>query len=183
MGSDSIAKKLGVKAGHHVLLLGGPDRLSSRVEADLAHLAEVKVARQLRPTPVDRVVLFCDRLTDLEDRIGKVTERIHPQSHIWVAYRPRRSDVTEDVVRRIGMTAGMVIQGKTTAIDDVWSAMRLVLRPENRDAVAYRLPDRSEERPLAGQLGNRRRTRRASTPPAFSGAGSTLATARARKRS
>jgi hypothetical protein len=167
----TLSRKLGVKAGHTLILLGAPDRVSSRLEAKLgAELeGELRVARQLRPAPVECVIVFAERLVDLEDRIGPVTERLHPDGQVWVAWRARRAaDITEDVVRRIGLTAGMV-DTRVCALDRVWSGMRLVLRRNNREALAYRLDPR--------------RTRRPSSGAGSSGAGSGLANARARRRS
>lgn len=169
----STAKKLGVRAGSSVVLLGAPERFGARFETEVeATLADVKVARQLRPAPVDCVVLFVTSLHELEDRIGKVGERLHPEGQIWIAWRSRRAgDIDQDVVRRIGLTQGMVASA-VTPIDAVWSGIRLTIRAENRDALAYRLLGRAS-----------RRTRRASQPPPVaSGAGSGLAIARARRR-
>jgi hypothetical protein len=167
----SLTKKLGVRDGQTVVLLGAPERWCVRFEAEVeALLSEVRVARQLRPA-FDTVVMFVDKLADLEDRICPVTERLPPDGQIWVAWRTRRpADVCEEVVRRIGLTAGMSVNG-ASAIDAVWTGLRLIVRPENRDALAYRL------------VAHPRRSRRATRPPQLSGAGSGLATARARRRS
>lgn len=166
----SLTKKLGVREGQSVVLLGAPERWCVRFEAEVgAVLDDVKVARQLRPAP-DTVVMFVDKLADLEDRICAVTERLPPDGQIWVAWRSRRpADVSEEVVRRIGLTAGMSVNS-ASAIDAVWTGMRMVVRAENRDALAYRL------------AASPRRSRRATRPPQFSGAGSAF-TARARRRS
>lgn len=183
-GTSGIAKKLGgllgLRAGQTVVVLGGPERVAGAIErlgrdpGDAA-FEGLKVFRQLRPAPIESVVLFVERLVELEDRICAITERLHPDGQVWVAWRSRRAgDVSEDVVRRIGLTAGMV-DARVCAIDRVWCGMRLVIRRENRDALAYR-------------LGPPRRTRRARIAPSpvareISGPGSGLATARARRRS
>jgi hypothetical protein len=174
--SASISKKLGVREGQSVVLLGAPERFAAKFEAELAgSFEDVKVSRQLRPA-LDCVLVFIDSLADLEDRICAVTERLLPEGQVWVAWRKRRAgDVREDVVRRIFLTAGMS-GAKVGAIDSVWTGMRMVVRPENRDALAYRLA-------IAP-----RRARRATRPPQFessrslAGAGSGLANARARRR-
>jgi hypothetical protein len=168
----SLPKKLGVRAGQSLVLLGAPERFGSRAALG----DDIKVARQLPAMPrstrlasLDCVMIFVDCLADLEDRIGPVTERLHPDGQIWVVWRTRRAaDVTEEVVRRIGMTAGMV-DTRVCAIDGVWTGMRLIIRHANRDALAYRLGI------------SPRRTRRVSWPQPVSGAGSTLRRARATK--
>jgi hypothetical protein len=41
------------------------------------------------------------------------------------------TDVTEDVVREVALPRGLV-DNKVCAIDETWSALRLVIRRENR---------------------------------------------------
>ncbi|HTR53523.1 MAG TPA: DUF3052 family protein [Kofleriaceae bacterium] len=163
-----LPKKLGIKAGHRVCLLNAPGSFERRLGAE-----DVRIAHDLRLTPVDVVVLFVDRLADLEGRIVDIAARLHPAGGVWVAWRKARrgSDITEDVVRRIALACGM-IDNKVCSLGD-WASVRLVMRGENRDAVAYR----AEPPPLS------RRLRRAATPARIvhrSGAGSTLRRARAR---
>lgn len=167
MAASGLAKKLGVRTGETVVVLGAPARVSAAIERHAD-----RVFRQLRPAPIDSVVIFVDRLLELEDRLVAILGRLHPDGQLWVAWRSRRAgDVSEDIVRRIGLTAGMVDRG-VVALDRVWSGMRLVNRPENRAALSYRLdaPRRAK------------RSSRASEPAFASGPGSALAIARARKR-
>jgi hypothetical protein len=174
-GTATLSKRLGVRAGHQVVLLGAPERLHGRLfEGELSEIGDVKVSRQLRRESVDTIMIFVDRLSDLETRIGPVSERLRPDGQVWVAWRSNRAaDVNEQVLRRIGLAAGMV-DTRVCAIDRVWSGMRLVISRENRDALAYRLT----RRPKAAA----RRTRRP-TPIVPAGAGSAQLTARARRRS
>ncbi len=54
---------------------------------------------------------------------------------LWVAWPKRASglptDLTENVVREIGLAAGLV-DNKVCAIDEVWSGLRFVYRLEDR---------------------------------------------------
>ena len=166
-----LPKKLGIKAGHKVCLLNAPDSFSRHLEQN-----DVRITHDLRLPPVDVVILFVDRIADLERRVGDIVARLHPRGGFWVAFRTsgRGSDITEDVVCRIALAAGMV-HNKVCEIDASWSGVRLVIRNEIRDAIAYRvLPpplSRRVRRPTAAA-----RIARLST----SGAGSTLRRARAR---
>ena len=168
-----LPKKLGIKSGHKVCLLNAPDSFARHLEQH-----DVRITHDLRLPPVDVVVLFVDRVADLERRLGDIVARLHPRGGFWVAFRTsgRGSDITEDVVCRIALAAGMV-QNKICEIDASWSGVRLVLRNEIRDAIAYReVPpppplSRRVRRPTAAA-----RLARLST----SGAGSTLRRARAR---
>jgi hypothetical protein len=168
-----LPKKLGIKSGHTVVLLGAPEGFEDSL--DLGD--DVRVLRQLRLAPVDVIVFFVDRLTELERRFADVVARMHPAGAFWVAWPKKASrratDITEDVVRRIGLAGGLV-DNKVCAIDDVWSGLRLVIRVENRDALAYRA-----EPPAVREL-RRKGPRAAAQSRAVQGGGSTLRRARAR---
>jgi hypothetical protein len=161
-----LARKLGIKPGHAVAVLG----LAPAAFVGALELPEgARVFRQLRPTPFDVIVVFVDRLAELERRFGQLVARLHPAGGLWVAWpkkaAKRPTDITEDVVRRVGLAGGLV-DNKVCAIDDVWSGLRLVVRVENREAVAYRAdPPAPKKKPRARARG---------------GAGSTSARAQAR---
>ena len=172
-----LPKKLGIKAGHKVCLLNAPGSVQRHLEHD-----DVRITHDLRLPPVDVVVLFVERVADLERRFADITARLHPAGGFWVAFRTHRGDITDDVVRRIALAAGMV-DNKVCEIDASWSGMRLVLRHEIRDAMMYRCEPPT---PLLSRAILRRRrptapTRMAARPLArASGAGSTLRRVRAR---
>ena len=167
-----LPKKLGIKAGHKVCLLNAPGTVQRHLEQE----DDVRITYDLRLPPVDVVVLFVEKIADLERRFADITARLHPAGGFWVAFRTHRGDITDDVVRRIALAAGMV-DNKACEIDASWSGMRLVLRDEIRDAMMYRA---APPPPLS------RRMRRRTSPPLAhriaraSGAGSTLRRARAR---
>jgi len=171
-----LPKKLGIKAGHKVCLLNAPGSVQRHLETP--NIDDVRITHDLRLPPVDVVVLFVERLAELERRFGEITARLHPAGGFWVAFRTHRGDITDDVVRRIALAAGMV-DNKVCTIDASWSGMRLVLRHEIRDAMMYRAEPRAPtlrrlRRPTSpGRLAHRTLAR-------ASGAGSTLRRARAR---
>ena len=178
-----LSKKLGIKSGHKVCLLNAPGGFHRHLEQE-----DVRLTTDLRLPPVDVVVLFVDRLSEIEDRIADIASRLHPEGGFWVAFRTsgRGSDVTEDVVRRIALAAGMV-HNKACAIDSAWSGIRLVIRDEIRLAIAYRLlppppsVSRRVRRPTAAARMARVATASARmSSGAGSGAGSTMRRARAR---
>lgn len=133
-----LARKLGIKPGHAVAVLG---LVPSTFEPRLELPEGVKVSHQLRPQPYDVIILFVDKLAELERRMSPVLARLHPDGGLWIAWPKKAAkkptDITEDVVRRIGLAGGLV-DNKVAAIDDVWAGLRLVVRVENREAVAYR---------------------------------------------
>jgi hypothetical protein len=97
---------------------------------------------------------------------------MHPAGALWIAWPKKASrratDITEDVVRRIGLAGGLV-DNKVCAIDETWSGLRLVVRVENRAALAYRAEPPLKVRrrrasvappPSAGSAGRRAEARR-----------------------
>jgi hypothetical protein len=170
-----LLRKLGIKAGHKVCLLNAPGSFERTLATD-----HVRITHDLRLPPVDVAMLFVDSLDELERRFTDVISRLHPAGGFWVAWRRgpgRRScDITEDVVQRIALAAGMTTN-KACFIDASWAGVRLVMRTEIREAMAYR----TEPPPLIS-----RRTRRPTTrlapriARASSGSGSTLRRVRAR---
>jgi len=167
-----LPRRLGIKTGHKVCLLNAPGSFERHLDSD-----GVRITHDLRLPPVDVVILFVDRVADLERRFGDIVGRLHPQGGFWVAWRSsgRGTDITEDVVRRIGLAAGMT-GSAASEIDAGWSGVRLVMREEIQDAIAYRA-----EPPMIS-----RRVRRPTAPAriarksSVSGAGSSLVRARAR---
>jgi hypothetical protein len=163
-----LPKKLGIKAGHRVCLLDAPRTIVRRLACD-----DVRIAEDLRHPLIDVAVLFVDRVADLERRFADIAGRLHPSGGFWVAWpkKKRGADITEEVVRRIALAAGMVDNKVCTMGDSM--AIRLVLRGSNRDAMAYR----AEPPPPIS-----RRVRRSASAARVvrSGAGSGMHRARAR---
>jgi Protein of unknown function (DUF3052) len=166
-----LPKRLGIKSGQLVTLLNVP--LAFARSLDLQ--PDVRWSHQLRMA-VDLVVLYADGLDDVERRIGGITGRLHPDGSVWVVWPKRRANgLDEDLIRSIALAAGMTAS-KVCTLGAAWVGVRLVIRIENRDAVAYRISDR---------ISAPRRTKRVGVPAriaarTLSGAGSTLRRARAR---
>jgi hypothetical protein len=126
-----LARKLGIKEGSRVALLGAPEGFDD----ELAPLPEgVTVLRRLG-TDLDVAVLFVTERRELERRFDAVAKAIFPGGGFWVAWPKRASkvatDLTEDVLREVGLPKGLV-DNKVCAVTEVWSGLRLVWRKENR---------------------------------------------------
>jgi hypothetical protein len=127
-----LPRKLGIKPGHRVLLLRAP----AGFEADtLGELPDgVAVARRAGGR-ADVIVAFFDRRAQLERRLPALRALMEPAAGLWIAWPKRASgvatDVTEDVVRELGLTARLV-DNKVCAIDATWSGLRLVIRLADR---------------------------------------------------
>ena len=123
-----LAQKLGIKVGSTVVLLGEPTGTISPLPDG------VTVKRQASGRADVVVAGFTDRRA-LERRLTALSKMIFPDGGLWVAW-PKRSSgvettVNEDVVRELGLPIGLV-DNKVCAIDEVWSALRLVWRAERR---------------------------------------------------
>jgi len=124
-----LVKKLGIKEGSVVALLGAPADLS------LDGLpAGVTVRTSARGTS-DVIVTFHEWRADLDKRVPKLLETLAVDGGLWIAWPKKASkvptDITEDTVREVFLPLGLV-DNKVCAITDVWSGLRVVWRKENR---------------------------------------------------
>jgi hypothetical protein len=126
-----LARKLGIKPGDRVALRSAPDGF----DAVLGRLPEGVVIRTRVTGPLDVIVAFFARRSELERRFERLAAAVFPDGGLWIAWPKRASgrptDLTEDVPREIGIAHGLV-DNKVCAIDETWSGLRLVHRLENR---------------------------------------------------
>ncbi len=128
-----LPQKLGIKPGHRLLVLGGPDEF---LPVDLGPLPEVRVLE--RPAaPVDVAVAFAVTRDELARRFTAARQVLAADGGLWVAYPKKASKVpTEldfDVVQRFGLDTGLV-DNKSCAVTEVWSGLRFVVRVADRAA-------------------------------------------------
>ncbi len=124
-----LPRKLGIKPGHRVVVSRAPDGFA---------LEGVEPIR--RVTGVADVLLeFHTKRADLERRLPRLRAAMTPAAGLWIAWPKRASgvatDITEDVVRDFALPTGLV-DNKVCAVDETWSALRLVIRLRDRDAGA-----------------------------------------------
>jgi hypothetical protein len=126
-----LPKKLGIREGASVALLGAPDGFAALLDPLPAAVTFVADAA----TRLDVALLFTTALADLRERFAPTAARLEPSGGLWVAWPKRASgvptDVTENLVREIGLAAGLV-DNKVCAIDDTWSGLRFVVRLKDR---------------------------------------------------
>jgi hypothetical protein len=126
-----LAVKLGIKAGHRVLLERSPDGL------DLQGLPQdvrphTRVAGQ---QPYDVIVTFCADRARFEQRLTTLIPHLTTAGALWIGWPKKASgvvtDLTENVVRDEALAAGLV-DVKVAAIDATWSGLKLVRRLRDR---------------------------------------------------
>ena len=127
-----LPRKLGVKPGARVALVGAPDGFDSTL-GDLPD--GVVVRRRLGREPFDVIVAFFSRRSVLERRLPVLRSALDPAGGLWLAWPKRASgvatDLTDNVVRTLGLATGLV-DNKVCAIDETWSGLRLVYRLRDR---------------------------------------------------
>jgi hypothetical protein len=126
-----LPKKLGIKPGARLALLNVFDGF----DRTLCELAEGVSVRSRARGPLDVVVYFTDSERVLRRRFETLSRALDPAGGLWIAWPKRSSgvptDLTEDVVREIGLAAGLV-DNKVCAIDGTWSGLRFVIRLQDR---------------------------------------------------
>ncbi len=125
-----LETKLGIKPQHVVYLDGAPETF------DL----DAATTRRL-PRHLDISLTFHTSAARLAKRMPQLIERTTTAGMIWVCWpkktgsrrasTTRTSDIDENVVREIGLAAG-VVDVKVCAIDEVWSGLKFVRRLKDR---------------------------------------------------
>jgi hypothetical protein len=125
-----LPRKLGFKPGMSAAFLDAPEQLDGL----LGELEGVSVKRSLRGS-ADIVLCFVTARRELERRAVRLREAIAPGGMVWVCWPKRASkvptDMTENVVRDVLLPTGLV-DVKVAAVDETWSALKLVVRRELR---------------------------------------------------
>jgi hypothetical protein len=124
-----LPRKLGIKPGHRIALLGAPDGF------ELPELPDGVQVKRRATGRADVIVTFHTRRAELERRLPALRALMEPVAGLWIAWPKRASkietDITEDVLREIALPTGLV-DNKVCAIDATWSGLRLVIRLEHR---------------------------------------------------
>lgn len=126
-----LHRKLGLKDGMRVQVLNTPSDYRRLVGPDAP-------AFELLDGPendLDMVHLFTDARGELQAIVPDAVTKIRPAGMIWISWPKKSSgvetDVTEDVLREVCLPLGLV-DVKVCAVDSTWSALRFVIRKENR---------------------------------------------------
>lgn len=128
-----LAAKLGIKTGTALLAVGAP--------ADYRNLLApvpdgVAFASRLTAR-IDLIHVFSTSRRKLGAFLGRARRDMRDDAAIWVSWPKKAAavptDLTEDVVRELALPLGLV-DIKVCAVDATWSALKLVVRREQRRA-------------------------------------------------
>ncbi len=126
-----LAKKLGIKEGSKIFLLNAP---ANYLELVAPLPARAEVVSELT-SDTDMVHIFSKSRGELSESLHTFRTKLKSDGVIWASWPKKSSrvatDITEDTVREIALPLGLV-DIKVSAIDEVWSGLKLVLRKENR---------------------------------------------------
>jgi hypothetical protein len=127
----SLADKLGIKPGTVVTALRPPPayvKLLTPMPADVTFVSRLgKRARFIH--------CFVTWRGELEQEFPALARALADDGMVWVSWPKKaakvETDLTEDVVREIGLRAG-VVDVKVCAVDEVWSGLKFVRRLADR---------------------------------------------------
>ena len=131
-----LVKKLGVKENFHVAFVNAPDGYEKTLELPSALIVSSRSKK-----PLDFVQLFVKTRHELEHKFLQYSARLNPSAMFWISWPKKSSgvatDLTENVIRAIGLANGMV-DVKVCAVDDVWSGLKFVFRLKDRPKLRFR---------------------------------------------
>lgn len=126
-----LPKKLGIKTGSVVALLGAPAGFERKM-GELPGAVEFK--RQARGA-ADVILLFAKSVRDLERRFPAAARSLVEGGRLWVVWPKKASgadtDLTQGIVRSTGLGAGLV-DYKVSSIDATWSGLCFTQRRKKR---------------------------------------------------
>ena len=137
-----LARKLGIKAGCRVAVLGAPEAFAATLGQlpDGVELSTVTTLSDFdagKGGVLDVVVWFGTTLAGLRGVVQDAPGVLTPAGGLWIGWPKRASgiatEVDADVAREVARPAGLV-DNKICAIDESWSGIRFVLRRELRAA-------------------------------------------------
>jgi hypothetical protein len=125
-----LPKKLGIKPGFRVRLANAPPEVRTELREALAGCEIINQNHAL-----NFAMLFTKSRAELGKEFSTMAKSLTPSGMLWVSWPKKSSgvatDLDENVVRGIGLDAGMV-DVKVCAVTDVWSGLKFVRRLKDR---------------------------------------------------
>jgi hypothetical protein len=127
----SLVDRLGIKPANRIAILSAPRGYRSTLGPLPGGVTVTTSARGALPF----IHLFTRKRAELARRLPSLKRALSSDGTLWVSWPKQASgvatDLTEDVVRNLALAGGLV-DVKVCAIDDVWSALKLVRRLKDR---------------------------------------------------
>ena len=126
-----LIQKIGIKPGHRVIVRNHPATFLK----DLGPMPDGAQHTTVLSGKANVVVCFTDRKAELKKNFTSLADNLLPDGMLWISWPKKASgmatDLTEDVVREIGLDSGLV-DVKVCAIDETWSGLKFVIRTKDR---------------------------------------------------
>jgi len=126
-----LVQKIGIKPGHRIILRNHPPSFLK----DLGPMPEGAEHTEKFIGKANVIVCFTGARAELEKNFSSLAGKLVPDGMLWISWPKKASgmatDLTEDVVRNIGLACGLV-DVKVCAIDDTWSGLKFVIRAKDR---------------------------------------------------
>jgi hypothetical protein len=126
-----LPKKLGIKDGFTVRLVAAPSEVQTELKPALA---ACKIPCDSK-APLDFAMVFTKSKSELTMEFKRSAKVLAPAGMLWISWPKKSSgvatDLDENVVRNIGLAAGLV-DVKVCAVTDVWSGLKFVRRLKDR---------------------------------------------------
>lgn len=126
-----LAKKLGIKEGFKMRLINPPEyyfELITDMPENISIIKDTKIKKNF-------IHCFVTQFKELHKNIASLKNEIESNGIIWISWPKKASkvatDITEDVVRNIALDNGLV-DIKVCAVDEIWSALKLVIPVKDR---------------------------------------------------
>ena len=124
-----LPKKLGFKPQYRVRFYSIPTDVKAELQPTLLECTQPKTGL------LDLAMLFVTRSADLQRQFREVAPQLAPAGMLWVSWPKKTSgmasDLDENVVRKIGLDAGLV-DVKVCAVNEIWSGLKFVIRVKDR---------------------------------------------------
>ena len=129
--NTSLAEKLGLAPGMHVVLVNAPDDFESLLNP---LPREISFDDALKPN-APYIHFFTTSKKDLGDSFPDLKTHLSPTGMLWISWPKgssgQQTDLNENDVRQIGLKNGLV-DVKICSIDDTWSGLKFVFRLRDR---------------------------------------------------
>ena len=126
-----LPAKLGIKPGARIFAFDAPKTYPALISPLPLNAALVS---KLDDT-VDILHVFVSNKADLSQFLKTVPGKMRADAALWVSWPKKAAgvptDVTENTIREVALPLGFV-DIKVCAVDETWSALKLVIRKANR---------------------------------------------------
>ena len=115
-----LAKKLGIKAGTKLVVVGD---VPKEYKSWLAPLPEHVTITGKGKSPLAAVHVFVTKRAELAKHVEHLRKALVPDGYVWISWPKKASrvptNITEDVIREVALPLGFV-DIKVCAVSEVW---------------------------------------------------------------